>query len=224
MLKHVVQSGIDTALILEDDVDWDVTLKVQIRLVSDAVRNLTSVLASDPSPYGHDWDILWIGHCGERTDLDTVRVEFPDPTVPIHANYTGWSQEYQKNIGEGHRLVQHGIDPVCTFAYAVTKQGAQNVLRWAGSGQNEAFDIRLMEGCMHKVLKVVSVQPEIMHHYTPPHDAGYWSDVNVGDGKGVVSEDAQFDSVMGGTENILNSTRCKILFDSTCLKPFREQW
>lgn len=223
MLKHVVQSGFDTALILEDDVDWDITLKDQIRLISDAVRKFTNVPDSDPSPYGHDWDILWIGHCGEHTDPDTERVEYPDSTVQKHANYTGWSEKYMKNIGEGHRLVQRAINPVCTFAYAVTQQGAQNVLEWAGSGQNQAFDIRLMQACRPKLLNVVSVQPEVMHHYTPPHEAGYWSQVDAGDGKGVASDEASFETVMGGTENILKSTRCKVLFDSTCVKPFREQ-
>ena len=224
MLKYVVQSGLDTVLIVEDDLDWDVTLKDQIRLVSDAVRKFTGIGASDPAPYGREWDILWIGHCGEHTDPDTERVEYPDPTVLKHANYTGWSIKYMGNIAEGHRSVQHGINPVCTFAYAVTRHGAQNVLNWAGSGQNEAYDIRLMEACRPRLLNVVSVQPELMHHYTPPHEAGYWSQVDAGDGKGTTSDEADFENEMGGTENILNSTRCKVLFDSTCVKPVREQF
>ena len=193
-------------------------------MVSNVVRNFTNVSLSDTTPYGNHWDILWLGHCGEHTDPDTARVKYADDTVPTHANYTGWSNKYMINIGEGHRLIQHAVNPVCTFAYAVTKQGAQNVLKWAGDGQNEAFDIRLMQACRPRLLDVVSVQPEIMHHSTPPHEAGYWSQVNAGDGKRTAVDETRFEKEMGGTENILNSTRCKVLFDTTCVKDFREQY
>ena len=224
ILKHIVLSGLDTVLIVEDDIDWDVSIKHQMRLISDAVRLFTNISAADPSPYGHDWDILWIGHCGEHTDPDTERVEYPDATVQKHAEYTGWSDKYMRNIGEGNRLVQRAINPVCSFAYAVTLQGAQNVLKWAGSGQNQAFDIRLMQACRPRLLNVLAVQPEVMHHYTPLREAGYWSQVAVGDGKGVASDEAAFEHVIGGTENILHSARCKVLFDTTCVKHFREQY
>ena len=128
------------------------------------------------------------------------------------------------NIAEGHRVVQHGINPVCTFAYAVTAQGARNVLKWAGRGQGEAFDVKLMEACRPRALNVISVNPEIMHHYAPPHDAGYWSEVNEADGKGAAVDEIEFEHKIGGTENIRNSARCKVLFDSTCVRPYREQF
>lgn len=44
------------------------------------------------------------------------------------------------------------------------------------------------------------------------------------DGKGAAVDETDFKHKMGGTENILNSTRCKVLFDSTCVKPFRAQF
>ncbi|KAK3672446.1 hypothetical protein LTR78_007753 [Recurvomyces mirabilis] len=224
MLKYVIQSGLHTALILEDDVDWDLALKDQMLLVSDAVRNFTRADASEPSPYGRNWDILWLGHCGEYTVADTERFEYEDSTVLSHANYTGWAAPYITNMGEGHRLVQHGVNPICTFAYAVTRQGAQRALEWAEKGESEAFDVKLMEACRPKILNVVTVQPELMHHYTPPHDAGYWSEVNAGDGKGTDAGESAYESRMGGTENIIHSARCKALFDRTCLKPFWEQY
>lgn len=223
MLKHVIQSGLDTALIVEDDVDWDLALKDQLLLVSDAVRNFTGVDVSDPSPYGRKWDVLWLGHCGEYTLPDTERFEWEDPTVLPHDNYTGWSKPYIVNMGEGHRLVQYGANTICTFGYAVTQLGARRALEWTGTGASEAFDVKLMEGCRAKILKCVTVQPELMHHYTPPRDAGYWSEVNTGDGKGIDAGENAYEDHMGGTENIRHSARCKALFDQTCLKDFWEQ-
>jgi hypothetical protein len=224
LLKYIVQSGLETALIFEDDVDWDVAVKDQIRLMSDAVRNFTKVASSDPSPYCRNWDILWIGHCGDVTTNATERVEYSDPTVLAHADYTGWSRRYNHGTwSEGHRLVQHGANPICTSAFAVTRHGAQHVLEWAGSGQDEAFDVRLAKACRSESLKVLTIQPELMHHYQPPQDAGYWSEVNAGDGKGTASDESAFESKIGTTENVPNSARCKALFDSTCVKPFHQE-
>lgn len=55
-----------SALIVEDDVDWDVRVHEQAALVAAAVRNLTVPAAGvDEWPWGDDWDVLWLGHCGE---------------------------------------------------------------------------------------------------------------------------------------------------------------
>ncbi|KAL1836113.1 hypothetical protein VTJ49DRAFT_5558 [Mycothermus thermophilus] len=145
VLQRIVQENIITALILEDDADWDVRLKSQMRVFAAAARAFTQPLSSsssgrttsdwqppseatlaevyrhspptsDPvtnipisrlitmdlpdshlSPYGDDWDVLWLGHCGtdfpeehsatDRSDdpwtPPPLRVTIPDdPTVP----------------------------------------------------------------------------------------------------------------------------------------------
>jgi GR25 family glycosyltransferase involved in LPS biosynthesis len=40
----VIEDGVDTALILEDDADWDVTLKDQLRLLSRILKENGSLL------------------------------------------------------------------------------------------------------------------------------------------------------------------------------------
>lgn len=40
MVKFVVASGLESALIIEDDVNWDVTIREQMRLVSENLRDL----------------------------------------------------------------------------------------------------------------------------------------------------------------------------------------
>lgn len=216
LVKFVVAADLETVLIMEDDVDWDVRIKDQMRLISDAVREFTYVDSQNTTPYGLSWDILWIGHCGEHTDRDTRRIEFSDPSCPLAENYTGWSKKFLENLAPGMRAVQRGRNPVCTFGYALTRRGAQKVLKWAGKGENEAYDIRLLQGCKSKDLSCITVNPELMHHYTPPREFGHISNVAAGNGEGSEAEEEEYEKVMGNTANIVRSARCRVLFDSTC--------
>jgi hypothetical protein len=218
LLRYGVSSNLDTFLIIEDDVDWDIHVKDQMALISDNVREFRDVEEEDESPYGRSWDLLWLGHCGEHTDPSTKRVEFEDPTVPSVEQYVGWSKKWLPHLQAGNRAIQEGINPVCTFGYAVTSHGAQRLLDFAGKGGNEAYDIRLLDGCKNGHLNCVTVQPEIMHHYEPPAELGYKSLVKQEDGKGDSEDEEKFEAVMGRTENILESARCQALFDSTCIE------
>ncbi|KAF8846662.1 hypothetical protein BDZ45DRAFT_682402 [Acephala macrosclerotiorum] len=218
MIKYINAQDYDTALILEDDVDWDVSIKEQTKLISDAVREFTYATDDDDGPYGRKWDILWLGHCGEPTRLDTRRIQFTDPSVLPLKNYTGWASKYHDGLSEGKRVVQRAVNPVCSFGFAVTRRGAQKILKWAGKGENEAYDIRLMQGCKEKRLSCVVVNPELMHHYVPPREFGHISNVAEGNGRASEAEEEEFERVMGNTANIGNSTRCRALFDSTCIR------
>lgn len=80
MLEH----GIQSALILEDDADFDIYIREQLVDFASASRFLQSSAAPRPergdsdlevpfehiinatseivSPYGDSWDVLWLGH------------------------------------------------------------------------------------------------------------------------------------------------------------------
>ena len=222
LIKYFSASDLDTAMIMEDDVDWDVAIKEQMPLISDAVRNFTQVDLSDPAPYGRSWDVLWLGHCGEVTETDTLRIEFNDTTSGRPApwmSYVGWSKFKIHNIKEGHRIIQKPVLPVCSFGYALNRENAQKVLTWAGRGADEAFDVVLSVGCREGHLRCITLNPEIMHHYNPADGHGYVSEVQAGDGKGVESNEADFENVKGHTANIVHSARCEALFNDTCLQP-----
>ncbi|KAI1302649.1 hypothetical protein F5Y03DRAFT_208362 [Xylaria venustula] len=62
LLKYVITSDLETAFIVEDDVDWDVRIKEQTKLVSENVRLYTQTSPEDVTPYGTSWDVLWLGH------------------------------------------------------------------------------------------------------------------------------------------------------------------
>ncbi|VBB79661.1 Putative Glycosyltransferase Family 25 [Podospora comata] len=104
-LQRIVQDNLTSALILEDDADWDIRLKEQMQVFAQAARAFTqpaprtrSTLAdtedrselsvsqipinlrSRLTPYGDSWDVLWLGHCG---------TEFPSAsTIVAHKNKT----------------------------------------------------------------------------------------------------------------------------------------
>ena len=138
-------------------------------LISDAVRNFSRVDPNDTAPYGRSWDVLWLGHCGEITENDTLRFEFDDATLGRPApwdRYVGRSNFKTGNIEEGHRVMQMARLPVCSFGYALNRENVQKVLKWAGRGADEAFDVVLSVGCQEGHLQCITINPEIMHHHT----------------------------------------------------------
>lgn len=221
LLKHVIASDLETALIVEDDVDFDVHLKDQIRLVSDNVRAYINVSETDGTPYGTNWDILWLGHCGTAVEKDTPGPRYLDTTRCKTDLYSGWSKHFLRdNLEEDHRIVQWaGFMTVCTFGFGVNRQSAQKVLDIAARGGDEAYDVAFSHACASGALRCLVVNPQIMNHYEPSKDAGYLSPVHVGDGQGEAADDSRFEKIMGTTGNIMQSARCKSLFDDVCMRP-----
>ena len=94
-----LESGLETVLILEDDVDWDIRLRsLQIPLAASAVRQLlppvrsyhpvTNFRNSRTRYWGnHDaWDLLYLGHCGDyfgplTTDQDGFDLSRHSPNL-----------------------------------------------------------------------------------------------------------------------------------------------
>lgn len=243
VLKHVISTGLETALIVEDDLDWDVGLKTrQMGLVVDHVRNFTGVgpgELSTTSPYGDNWDVLWLGHCGAEMrpmpGQDYVAGRPPagwaamaQPYLdPLRLNGTGarphwgldtlrWKGKGWQHPPAGLRLVQDG-GAVCSWAYGVSRRSADKVLARMSVGDNQAFDIGLKDVCDRGELNCVTVVPGVMSSYSPPADLGYQSPVRVGDGKGVKGDEAQFEGVRGTTPDVVYSARCEALFAEQCI-------
>lgn len=211
LLKYVIQSGYDSALIMEDDVDWDVNIRKQAPLVSDAVRNLTRQTKEDQAPYGREWDVLWMGHCSDPPNVEQPMIVFDDATVINRDRYRGLNRYITEVLQEGQRSVHHSWNPVCTFAYAVSAKGVRKLLNQASLGVGGAFDLMLMHACQDKIVDCISVNPEIFDAYNAVGDNT--SEVRAGDdGEAVHVEDK-----MGNTDNIRNSARCAGVYHTTCL-------
>lgn len=241
-IQIIVARGLGSALVLEDDVDWDVRLKTQMVTFAKATtmwldaekenrkpasrlqpqrasklqegRRLESSLSAEregqdseaksplepgsglepdyrrvieegfkrdaiplspklppgnlengihtDSPYGSDWDVLWLGHCG--ADLPTPRQEprppalltitIPnDETVPAPKHLKPHPFALPDKLGEAyaaHTRVVHGANGnVCSLAYAVSHGGARRLLRRLGrEGFVDQWDLMLRDYCM----------------------------------------------------------------------------
>lgn len=133
---------------MEDDIDWDIRIKEQLcdfatatqtlmqpasRIEqsskslshADVERNSEFDLRNPPwrlppktSPYGDNWDLLWLGHCGMRfpfnnTNLPKSRVVWTDYTVPQQqylwtiSNPDDLKEQYQNHTRVVHCEYSH---------------------------------------------------------------------------------------------------------------------
>ena len=225
LLKHILQSQYTTAFIMEDDADWDVELRSEIMLpLADGVRTFTNAMDDDQStPYGGNWDVLWLGHCGEWSQEWMPFHAWQDETVVLHAEYISFVREDLKTrLPEGVRTAQPTTGAVCTFGYGVTSEGARKILEHVGAGVGEAFDIALATACREKQINCVTVLPEVFQQYKPPSGDGVFSEVDLAEYHGTEGPHISAGTNMGLTANIKNSARCRALFDTTCQERFVE--
>ncbi|KAI0521373.1 hypothetical protein F5B22DRAFT_596651 [Xylaria bambusicola] len=135
-IRKIVEEDIETALILEDDMDWDVRLKKQLSQIAEGTRSFWPSEDIPSSQYGDTWDVLWLGHCGEIfpevLPENEGKPRYPkftipnDETVPPLNKITGLV-EFAKHP-EFTRWVHVSGGPICSFAYALSQRGARKVL------------------------------------------------------------------------------------------------
>ncbi|KAI5921898.1 glycosyltransferase family 25 protein [Camillea tinctor] len=125
-----------SALIMEDDVDWDVRLRGQVSSFAGAARawldTPTTAGGKSESIYGEGWDVLWLGHCG--TDLPSSRIiARADPSVPAPRHLKPHPFARGDALGSAYaahaRVVHEARGTVCSLAYAVSARGARRLAR-----------------------------------------------------------------------------------------------
>jgi hypothetical protein len=228
----MVEENISTALIMEDDMDWDVRIKSQLKQIALGARTIHPFNSSKPhdSPYGNDWDVLWLGHCGEifpetlpeysslsHTDpnyitLSTKFIIHPDPTVPPPEHTAGF-QNYTANPYT--RWVHISGGPICTFAYALSLEGAKKVLYDLSVDHLVGpFDNALAGLCRwgrdegRLGMKCLSVTPPLFMHHKPKGYVFRDSDIQSYGGKGNKGKGELREK--GTTENMVWSARLNI--------------
>ena len=204
---RIVERNVTSALITEDDVDWDIRLKEQMKKFALSSQALTQPLYPeddlryadhtflDPSkdlieslqpmhlvslpktrppqfsPYGDDWDLLWLGHCAQRVpalanprdakqraetwNIPRGHVIFEDDTTPdvsYRHNYNDKDimpfRSYPGKSDTHTRIFHHAMDGRCATAYAVSHRGARKLLFQAGvQSREEPFDFMLQRFC-----------------------------------------------------------------------------
>jgi len=155
-LKWFLDSGLETALILEDDVDWDIQLRsLQVPLAANAARsmlsssNYLSRFKVDASQYWGDsaaWDLLYLGHCGDyfgsidngvgrgfqyKENLTSIPHKlYKDPSLPVRPDLHPYTAALFDvfELPEHTRAFHRSVFPLCTFGYAVTRTAAEQLI------------------------------------------------------------------------------------------------
>ncbi|GKT45716.1 uncharacterized protein ColSpa_05897 [Colletotrichum spaethianum] len=222
-LGEIVRRNLSSALILEDDVDWDIRLRSQLHdfalstqalsqplinaplpggvsnletVLDIPLDNLPSTVAPTFSPYGDDWDLLWIGHCGmhfpflDRKGVPKARViHYNDVTVAPKKNLWTFNipftlkEQYPEHTRAVHR-VQEGV---CTLGYAVSQKGARKLLQEVAlKDVSDAVDILLRFFCEggkgRKPHNCLTSQPALFHHHRAAGPMSSMSDIGTHDG------------------------------------------
>jgi len=193
VLRDFLDSGVETALIFEDDIDWDIRLRTrQIPLAQKAVQKFSTATNLDTQeyPWGTptDWDLLYVGHCGDYFgDVEKgVGVGHHHPEhlrTTDHLLYEDKTMEYRTDIHpftaslftafqipEQTRIVHRSKWPLCTFGYAITRRTAELIMKEVAPSREDpsrnliAYDAAILNGCRDGPLKCYTVNPELFHH------------------------------------------------------------
>lgn len=166
--------------------DWDLGLKNQLVDIARGGRFLSNQTgAISHSPYGDNWDVLWLGHCGNRIrESNNQRFAIhQDPTVPpLHRIHTPWDGQSPGNYEwriNGTRSVFHSGGGSCSWAYAVRYAGAQKLVKAMSVDPfNNGFDNGLGGLCGSGKLNCLGIWPPLFGAYAPVGDEDKESDIN----------------------------------------------
>jgi len=201
---RMVRERISSALIMEDDVDWDIMLKAQMLEFARGTRHLTRAPLNTHSPYGDSWDLLTTGHCGVLNRLEDQEywVIENDPTAVIPAKRT-WQKKPNLTpeilSGDRTRLVFSPSKLSCLGSYALSLQGAARILYDQSILPNaQGIDSALGEFCNRREYGAnlcLATYPMITGIHLPAGDTSKDSDRRVVQ-PGMIREVAQSDHLV----------------------------
>lgn len=203
----IIENKLASAMVMEDDADWDVALKSQLEHFALGSQTLleTSTKAAPFSPYGDGWDMIWLGHCGsEPANDDWRRVIIkndPSVTPPDHrVNWVKIPKEMPK-YDNSTRIVYFSKGATCTYSYALSYHGAQKLLKWLSMDiYSQPIDFGLRDMCSkaERNFKCLSVFPQLIAEHKGAGSTNKDTDIGIG---GTQSREKGF------SYNIVYSTR-----------------
>ncbi|KAF2686686.1 glycosyltransferase family 25 protein [Lentithecium fluviatile CBS 122367] len=170
VLQWFLDSDLETVLVLEDDVDWDIRLRsVQIPLAARAARSVLPPMRplfpfkprANHAQYWGDheaWDLLYLGHCGDYFDevtnegpvssadalnlTDHAHVVYQDFTLPARRDLHPFTQTLfdALQLPPHSRAFHRSRSPLCSFGYAVTRPAAERLLNDLAPGPSNPQD------------------------------------------------------------------------------------
>lgn len=206
--QKVLENRYATALVMEDDADWDVSFRKQLEYValgSQALSN-TDKDSQPVSPYGDGWDLLWLGHCASQPDDgDNRRVLMKNDkttTPPSHRVNWGGVPEMWPRYDNTTRIMYYSKGSTCTYAYAISYRGAQKIIKYLSTeAYNKPVDFGLHDMCSDKKrgFRCIGMFPQIIGDHKPAGGADKDSDIGKGSHDNVREK--------GFSYNVVYSTR-----------------
>ncbi|KAJ5910902.1 uncharacterized protein N7473_000205, partial [Penicillium subrubescens] len=140
--RRIISENIETALILEDDVDWDINIRdvfadLGHHMSSQKIfKQLLPRTTPEAATYGSGWDILYVGSSSNIPNLNDLPPYYlyHDPHVP---DYHKLARSYRRELEVWGinatelthvRLLAPSWYPVGALGYAITKRAAQILL------------------------------------------------------------------------------------------------
>jgi hypothetical protein len=155
-MHSMVQERIQSALIIEDDADWDVLLKPQMLSFARGVRAIRKSVLPLHSPYGDSWNLLTLGHIGVNNKPfkeQQYYVTHDDPTViaePRRAFSRKPDLSAEKLQGNYTRIVMEVNRLTGTAAYGISLRGAARLLYDQSIVPDaQAIDLAIAVMCRH---------------------------------------------------------------------------
>ncbi|CAF9939067.1 hypothetical protein IMSHALPRED_001194 [Imshaugia aleurites] len=169
--RRIVDENVSSALLISSNAVWDERIRYQLSGFRDAAKTLrdhnpSPSPLSDPNPvhgpYGNDWDVLWLGHCGKNGDA------FYSPTTTNGLPRAKiWTAPDGRPLGDQYsstdvRLTSDKpVGELCLSSYAVSYRGAVKLLGLA-EDMSELIDQYVEERCDDGDLKCIVQWPQIM--------------------------------------------------------------
>ena len=112
--RKVLEDGLATALILEDDNDWDINLKEQVPRILDALEEIRTPRAREEEDAvvrgGQElegWDILYLGSCMETAMTEDpqgrkVVIPIPSDRENVAAHNYNWVRPHFSSVQSSH--------------------------------------------------------------------------------------------------------------------------
>ncbi|KAI9842556.1 MAG: hypothetical protein M1837_007069 [Sclerophora amabilis] len=216
--QTIVKNRLSTAMVFEDDSDWDVHFKSQLLEYARGTRYILNASTADTaanskfkdayassdnedsepkdayasadkedsedtdvkstsvsadfnpphSPYGDDWDMLWLGHCSASVNsADPRKYVIPhDKTVAPPKNRVNFGAIPDMSAWPNNtRIVFEAEAGVCLYGYALSLRGAQKFLYYLSLHPfNTAVDLGIREMCQDRSrdFRCVAVFPQLV--------------------------------------------------------------
>ena len=134
------------------------------------------------SPYGDNWDFLWLGACGYETreyDLRRFVMESgPAVPQPQRRFMVGGSPDVSFYPNDT-RIVHTVKEAICLTGYAVSQRGARRIL--AGLQDTSIpIDLEMHRFCRDEGLQCVGAYPVLVGSHAPMGPVSKGSDINEG--------------------------------------------